>query len=244
MKKRKLYAMIPARFGSQRLKLKNLALINGKPMIGYSIEAALHSKIFDKIILNSDNIIFSEIAKRYGINFYLRPKKLASSKAKSDDVIADFMKNFPEADIVAWVNPIAPLQKYDDIKKIVNYYKKEKLDSLITVEKKNVHAMYDKKPINFKFDEKFFRTQDLNEVEFFSYTTMIWNSKKFLNDYITNGFAMFSGKFGSYPLDRVKSTIVKTQEDLFFIEKYIKFAQSKKNKLKYDKIIKKYKLTI
>ena len=61
-------AMIPARIGSTRFKKKNLALLNGKPMIAYSIKAALRSKVFDNIILNADDLIFKEIADYYGIN--------------------------------------------------------------------------------------------------------------------------------------------------------------------------------
>ena len=80
----KVYAMIPARIGSQRLKFKNLAILNGKPLIYYAIKSAKNSGIFDKIYLNSDDKIFSKIAKRYKIDFYKRNKKLGSSKTKSE----------------------------------------------------------------------------------------------------------------------------------------------------------------
>jgi len=50
-----IYAMIPARIGSTRLKMNNLALINGKPLIYYAIQAAKDSGVFDKIVLNSEN---------------------------------------------------------------------------------------------------------------------------------------------------------------------------------------------
>ncbi len=60
--KKKIIAMIPARAGSQRLKLKNLAIINGKPLVYYAIEAAKKSKVFDKIVLNSDSDLFRPIS--------------------------------------------------------------------------------------------------------------------------------------------------------------------------------------
>ena len=53
--RKKIIAMIPARAGSQRLKLKNLAIINGKPLVYYAIKAAKKSKIFDKIVLSTDD---------------------------------------------------------------------------------------------------------------------------------------------------------------------------------------------
>ena len=89
--KPKIYAMIPARFGSQRLRLKNLALIQGKPLIYYAIQAAKKTNCFDKIIINSDHKIFSHIAKRYKVGFYKRPKQLGSSNTQSDDIVNDFI---------------------------------------------------------------------------------------------------------------------------------------------------------
>ena len=113
-----IIAMIPARIGSARLKLKNLALINKKPMIAYSILAAKESGVFDRIVINSDSDIFKSIADRYGVSFYKRPKSLGSSKTKSDDVVYDFVNQFT-SDTIVWVNPISPLQTGDEIQKVV-----------------------------------------------------------------------------------------------------------------------------
>ena len=88
MKHNKIIAMSPARIGSSRLKMKNLALIKGKPLIYYAIRAAKESGVFDKIIINSDHQVFSEIADRYNVGFYLRSKKLGSSTTKK---IKEFM---------------------------------------------------------------------------------------------------------------------------------------------------------
>ena len=59
----KITAMIPARIGSERLKYKNLRLLAGK-RINYAIDAAKASKVFDDIFINSDEVIFDEIAKK------------------------------------------------------------------------------------------------------------------------------------------------------------------------------------
>ena len=101
-----IYAMIPAREGSERLKVKNLSLLNGKPLISYSIEAAKSIGIIDRVVLNSDNTIFEKIAKRYGIDFYLRPEKLGGSKITSDEVVFDFLLN-NKCDILVWVYPLS-----------------------------------------------------------------------------------------------------------------------------------------
>ena len=138
------FAMIPARIGSQRLKYKNLALINKKPLISYAISAAKKAKIFQKVILNSDDKIFQSISKLYNIDFYLRKKKFGSSNVKSDDLVKDFLHN-NNCEIVMWINPIAPLLDFNDIKKIKKYFIQKKLNSLITTHKVNVHSMKNSK---------------------------------------------------------------------------------------------------
>ena len=58
----------------------------------------------------------------YTYHFYKRPVYLGSSVAKSDEVVADFMRNFKKADIVVWVNPTSPLQTSDEIQSILASY--------------------------------------------------------------------------------------------------------------------------
>ena len=70
-------------------------MINKKPLIEYAIDAAMQSKIFNKIFINSDDSVFEKISKKKNIEFYKRNKKLGSSSTKSDDVVYDFIKNNP-----------------------------------------------------------------------------------------------------------------------------------------------------
>ena len=137
--------MIPARIGSTRLKMKNLALLNGRPLIAYAIIAAQQAGVFDRIVINSDSTVFQIIAERYGVEFYKRPEHLGSSTTKSDDVVLDFMQNH-SSEVVVWVNPISPLQTGNEIKQVVDYFKKEQLDSLITKDEQ-VHCIHQGKPL-------------------------------------------------------------------------------------------------
>ena len=69
MKKRPfITAMIPARIGSTRFKMKNLAMLHGKPMIAYAIMAALSSRVFDRVIVNSDSVFFAQLLKNMELN--------------------------------------------------------------------------------------------------------------------------------------------------------------------------------
>ena len=77
-------AVIPARMGSERLPIKNLALLNGSPLVSYAVEAAKASGVFSRVVLNSDGGIFEKVSERYGAEFYLRPQELGSSETKSD----------------------------------------------------------------------------------------------------------------------------------------------------------------
>ena len=61
--KENVVAMIPARMGSERLKMKNLALLDGKPLIYYAIQAAKETSIFSRILINSEDDLFGQIVK-------------------------------------------------------------------------------------------------------------------------------------------------------------------------------------
>ena len=241
MKKLKIYAMIPARFGSTRLKMKNLALIDGRPMISYVINAAKDSGIFDKIIINSDHDIFKSIAVRYNVDFYHRPENLGSSSAKSDSVVADFMEVFPDADIVVWVNSIAPFQTGDEISRVVNYFINNKLDSLITVEDQQVHCNYKNQAVNYDLKGLFAQTQDLLPVQPFVYSIMMWRRNFFLNEFAKNGYALFCGSFGVFSVSKLSNNIIKTAEDLKLADLLMRSINISSNyKINYDKLVKNY----
>lgn len=85
--------IIPARGGSKRIPRKNIKLFHGKPMIGYSIEAALESGCFDNVIVSTDDNEIAEIAKQYGAQVpFIRPAEIADDYATTLDVIAHALK--------------------------------------------------------------------------------------------------------------------------------------------------------
>ena len=226
-KKLNICAMIPARIGSSRLKYKNFALLDGKPLIFYAINAAKQSAVFDNIVLNSDDIVFKSIADRYGIDFYLRQKRLGSSITKSDEVVSDFITHRPEADIVVWVNSIAPLMDSNHIKETLDYFVNSNLDSLITTENKYVHANFLREEINYSKSEVFAQTQDLQPIELFNYCLMMWRVESFKKSFSESGFGLMCGNFGTYPLEDI-DVIIKTAKDLQLAEKIM---MSKKEEL-------------
>lgn len=237
MSDRECIAMVPARIGSTRLKMKNLALINGKPMIAYAIEAALASGVFSRIVLNADHAVFEKIAERYQVEFYHRPAKLGSSTTKSDDVVADFMERFP-VEAVAWVNPTSPLQTGEEMARVTNYFFEQKLDSLITVKDEQVHCNYADRPLNYVLNEQFAQTQDLVPVQPFVYSMMMWRSRPFMAQYRRDGYALFCGETGFYPVSKLSAIIVKRQEDLLLADHLLRtLAGGRAEDITYDPIV-------
>lgn len=216
-----IVAMIPARIGSTRLKMKNLALLGGKPVISYAIQAAHDAACFTRVVVNSDSEVFRDVAGRYGAEFYHRPETLGSPTTKSDHVVYDFLQNNP-CDIVVWVNPIAPLQTGGEVRDIVDYFRREQLDTLITVKNEQVHCLYNGAPLNFRTDEEFAQTQDLTPVQCFVYSIMMWRTDAFIAAFEQRGYALLSGKIGYYAVGRESSILIKTEEDLRLAEHVVR----------------------
>ncbi len=82
-------AIIPARGGSKRIPRKNIKEFHGKPMIAYSIEVAINSGCFDKVIVSTDDLEIAEVAKEYGAEVpFMRPADISDDYATTMDVMA------------------------------------------------------------------------------------------------------------------------------------------------------------
>jgi len=93
--------VIPARGGSKRISRKNIKEFNGKPIIAYSIEAALASNCFEEIIVSTDDGEIAEVAKEYGAQVpFMRPDELANDHAGTLPVIKHAVEWFEQNDIM------------------------------------------------------------------------------------------------------------------------------------------------
>lgn len=106
-------AIIPARGGSKRVPRKNIKLFHGKPLIAYSIQTALKSKLFDKVVVSTDDKEIAKIAKQYGAEVpFLRPKELSDDFTGTGAVInhtIEFLKKQGEVfDFVCSIYATAP----------------------------------------------------------------------------------------------------------------------------------------
>lgn len=114
-------AIIPARSGSKGLKDKNIKDLNGKPLIAYSIEAALESQCFETVMVSTDSEQYANIARAYGAEVpFLRSKTTASDTASSWDavheVLDEYQKIKREFQTFCLLQPTSPLRTSQDIK--------------------------------------------------------------------------------------------------------------------------------
>jgi len=105
-------AIIPARGGSKRIPRKNIKDFCGKPLIAYSIEVAIQSKIFDKIIVSTDDEEIAKIAKDYGAEVpFIRETRLSDDFTSSMDVFEDVISRLEDVKIACMIYATAPLLK-------------------------------------------------------------------------------------------------------------------------------------
>lgn len=114
-------AVIPARGGSKRIPRKNIKSFHGKPMIGYAILAALASKVFDRVIVSTDDAEIAEVAKAYGAELpFVRPAELADDHTPTVPVIAHAIRNCDElgwdVEEVCCIYPGVPFISISDIR--------------------------------------------------------------------------------------------------------------------------------
>tara|TARA_Y100000389_G_scaffold191542_1_gene217878 strand:- start:657 stop:1343 length:687 start_codon:yes stop_codon:yes gene_type:complete len=109
-------AIIPARGGSTRFKDKNIALLGGKPLICWSVEAVLNSGEFDDVYVSTDSDKIFDAVKHLNVKRHIRPEQHATTKATVLDAMLDLMDNIPKYDVFAFFLPTCPFIKSESIK--------------------------------------------------------------------------------------------------------------------------------
>ena len=138
-------AFIPARGGSKGLPMKNIRKLAKMPLIKHSILTAKKSKVFDKIIVSTDNKKIAQIAKNSGAEVpFLRPKNISQNNSTTLEAIKHalyFLENekFYVPDIIVVLQPTSPLRIDGEIKKAVNILKKSNATSVISVKELKTH---------------------------------------------------------------------------------------------------------
>lgn len=137
MNKNKIICIINARSGSKRLKNKNIRKFYGKPLIYWTINSAIKSKVFSKVFVNTDSREIALIAKNFGADVpFLRPKYLSQDLTSSADSTHFFLKNLNISfDSFSLLQPTSPLRTKNDIINFHKFIESQQFRSALTLSK-------------------------------------------------------------------------------------------------------------
>ena len=132
-------AIIPARGGSKRIPRKNIKDFLGKPIIAYSIEAALKSGLFDEVMVSTDDIEIAEIALKYGAKVpFFRSEEASSDFASTLEVLKEVVNQYKnelkrDFDLICCIYPTAPLIKATHLKSGLDLLLRNGFDSVFPI---------------------------------------------------------------------------------------------------------------
>lgn len=137
-KEKTVLAIIPARGGSKRLPGKNKLDLFGKPLIAWTIDAAINSKVFDEVMVSTDDKEIAEIAIKHSASIpFMRSENLSTDTASSLDVVEDiitlYKHNNKHYDIVVLLQPTSPLRDSDDIVNALDTFVVKEANSVLSV---------------------------------------------------------------------------------------------------------------
>lgn len=205
-------AIIPARSGSKGLKNKNIINLCGFPLIYYTIDAAIKSHVFDRIIVSTDSKLYGEIAQQYGAEVLYRDENLSNDSTPTFFVVEDVLKKIDgNIDYFALLQPTSPMRNDEHIVDAVNSFdlNYENFDFLASVKE----ADYSKSLVN--------RIDEDNSLKYFSDNYSNYRRQLF-KEYTPNG-AIFLGKIDSYLCQRH-----------FFGKKSLSYKMSKVDSIDID----------
>ena len=147
-KSKKILALIPARKGSKSIINKNLSYVGSNSLLEIAVKFVKKNRYIDYSIISSDSSKYINLAKKYGINDYIkRKKKLSSDIAIINDVILDTLENLNKKnlkfDILLLIEPTSPLRNNQDV-----------LDSLKKIVCKKAYSAFTVSKVDSKFNPK------------------------------------------------------------------------------------------
>ena len=190
----KCLAIITARGGSKRIPKKNIKDFCGKPIIAYSIEAALNSEIFDEVMVSTDSEEIANVARTYGaIVPFMRSAENADDYATTYDVLLEVVNKYKELgkvfDYICCIYPTAPFITAEKLKAAFNKFIESDADTLIPVAKfsfppQRGFIINKENYLEYKWPEnKNKRSQDLEPIyhdagQFYFYKAAVFDDEK------------------------------------------------------------------
>ena len=240
VEKKKIIAIIPARGGSKRIPQKNIIDLGGKPMIAWTIEAALKSRYISKVVVSTDNKDIASVAVKYGAEVpFLRdecaddhsPISLATIRALKQMEVA----GFEASDIVVQLMANCPLRNSNDIDKAIeNFIAKESNFQISSFKFGWMNPWWAHKidsnglalPI-FNDKDRIRRSQD--QPDLFCPTGAIWIAK---TTQLINVKSFYGPNYSFYPLNWINAIDIDDYEDLEMANIFFKLQEEKKKIVK------------
>ncbi|MUH96833.1 pseudaminic acid cytidylyltransferase [Aliivibrio fischeri] len=216
-------AIIPARGGSKRIPRKNIKDFNGKPIIAYSIEAALSSGCFDKVIVSTDDQEIADVAKQFGAEVpFIRPDNVSDDYATTADVLLHAINWYESQSLsIEYLCCIYATAPFIDVNDIRNTYKllleSPSADYCFPVcefpfpIQRGIKLNQDQRVEMFQPEHFNTRSQDL-EVGYHDIGQFYWGKPSAYHKKIP----MFSDKAIAYPISRKRVVDLDTPEDWDF----------------------------
>jgi CMP-N,N'-diacetyllegionaminic acid synthase len=137
------FALIPARGGTKGIPRKNIKFIAGKPLIVWTIEAALRSSLLSGVVVSTDDLEIAEIARQAGAQVpFTRPAQLARDQSPILDTVLHTLGQFPQYDSVLLLQPTSPLRTADDMDGFLNFVAQKKTPSAVSVTEADTHPYW------------------------------------------------------------------------------------------------------
>ncbi len=217
-------AIIPARSGSKGVKDKNIRDLCGKPLIAYTINAALDSGCFDEVMVSTDSSLYAEIALKYHASVpFLRSEKMSSDTASSWDMVDEVLFKYEELgehfDSFCLLQPTSPLRVSNDIKSAYSIFNTNNCLAVVSVcEAEHSPLWCGKLPPNHEFtnfipQETIKRRQDSDVYYRINGAIYIVNIEKFKN----NRYLYNKGSF-AYIMPQNRSIDIDTDLDFKLAE--------------------------
>lgn len=138
-------AFIPARSGSKRITDKNIKLLNGHPLMAYTIQAAIDSDVFDSVVCATDSPLYAKVAEHYGAEVpLLRPSEISGDKSPDIDWVVWLLRELNamgrKYDVFSILRPTSPFRLASTIQQAWQSFSEHpKADSLRAIEKCKQH---------------------------------------------------------------------------------------------------------
>ena len=240
--KKEILAIIPARGGSKGIRRKNMVLLEGLPLIQYTIIAAKDSQYITRVVVNSDDQEILEFAQKQGVETMERPEVLAQDNTSMKDVLFHQLAHMKEQenyipDIIILLQPTSPLRTARHIDEALEKMLSMDCDALVSVEEEpHLHSPYSVMKMNEEGYLEFF----LKEGQKF---TSRQEKPKF---YARNGAAIYAvytsvyfeteSLYGTkcipYLMSREDSIDIDEPLDLYMVKSMMQYKKDKENKVK------------